>query len=283
MNLPSLSESVVWLVRVRTSAWWDTNRCWDYLTNVNRDHSHIERNRCPCCFDHFDEMELTHLLLDCPCFNSQRQRWLREPIALLWKELEEGRVTLKPEHSVKELVYRLLGGCLDDGTRQGLSVNVEKETSVLSLWAWGWGGHEEFKCPGFSVHGYVPVAKYLAAVMPKHKALLFPDGKRKRDSLAYDSMSGEDSSVKVPRSWTPESGSDEEGALPTIAERLTWPKKLKHQVEALRSMARRVGKHAVLQITSSEGSNSEKDASDNPCYESSPLIGRVWGKLKGGF
>lgn len=283
INLPGLSEGTIWLVRVRTSAWWDTNKRWDYLTKVSRDHNHIERGRCPCCLESFDEQELAHLLLECPCFNSQRKRWLEKPIELLWNELDEERGTLKSEFSRQELVYRLLGGYLDDGTRQGSNLNVEKETSVLSLWAWGWGSNEEYKCPGFSVHGYVPVAKYLAAVMPKHKALLFPDGKRKRDSLAYDTTSGEDSPIKVPRSWTPSSGSEGDGMLPVYTERLDGPEPTNNQAEASRSMARRIGKHAVLQITSSEGSNSERDASDNPGYESSPMIGRARGKLGGAF
>jgi len=221
--------------------------------------------------------------LECPCFNSDRQRWLKEPITLLRDELDQGLGTLTIEHSTKELTYRLLGGFLDDGTRQGPTVNTQSETSVLSLWAKGWGAYEEFKCPGFSIHGYVPVAKFLAAVMPKHKALLFPTGKRIRDALTYDTSSGEDSPIKVPREKAPSCGSiDSEGFAKDDMEGRDWPVTPNNQAEVLRNMARLMGTHAVLQFTTPEGGDSEMNLSDNPGYDS-PLLRKAREKLRGVF
>jgi hypothetical protein len=283
VHFPNLTEGTIWLVRVRTSAWWDTNRRWDYLSKTNKDYSHIVRGRCPCCHKSFGDMELAHILLYCPCFHSARQRWLKEPIDLLQGELEQGLGTLTIEHSTKELVYRLLGGYIDDSSRHGADTNKEAETSVLTLWAKGWGAHEEFKCPGFSIHGYVPVAKFLAAVMPKHKALLFPSGKRIRDSLAYDTSSGEDSPTKVTQVRAPSCESiDSEGFARPDVEGRDWPITPNNKAEVLRNMARLMGKHAVLQLTSPEGGDSEMNLSDNPGYDS-PLLRKAREKLSGGF
>ena len=46
------------------------------------------------------------------------------------------------------------------------------------------------------VYGYVPIARFLAMVMPRHKATLFPVRGRERDLQTYDSMSEEDSLMK---------------------------------------------------------------------------------------
>lgn len=272
VNLPNLTEGTVWLARIRTSAWWDTNRRWDYLSKAGRDIAYIDRNICPCCKENFDDFELAHILLDCPDWNTERALWLQGPIDLLKNELDYlGNGVLTQEHARKELVYRLLGGYMTDGARVGLDVNkVSGNTSTLDLWAWGWGAHEEFKCPGFSVHGYVPVAKFLAAVMPRHKAHLFLDGRRVRDPLAYNTSSGDESPIKELRSWGPVSESaNGDGEPNTEAEGLTWQHTLRmNQAEAPRGMARRVGTHAVLQISSSEGGDSEAQLSDNPGYDS---------------
>lgn len=272
VNLPNLTEGIVWLIRVRTSAWWDTNRRLNYLTTAKRLHYHLTKDTCPCCNSLFDDSELEHIFLDCPEWEAERNLWLKAPIDLLSEELfVKGTGMLIETHARRELVWRLLGGRINDGTRIGPEIKDFNEVSALSLWAWGWGGHEEFRCPGFSVHGYVPVAKFLAAVMPRHKAHLFPDGKRERDSLAYGTTSGEDSPIKPPRGWGPlniNETSDEETRPVTLE--FDRHKNMNIQAEASRGMARRVGKHALLRFSSAEDGEGESEAqlSDNPGYDS---------------
>ena len=69
--MPSLSAGILWLVRLRTSAWWTSRHRKDYLTATGGDHSHLPRDRCPLCQNDLGDgrLEVHHILLDCPAWH----------------------------------------------------------------------------------------------------------------------------------------------------------------------------------------------------------------------
>ena len=195
-EMPNMVQGTIWLARVRIGAWWSTKRRIDTLRAMERPIGDLQEGLCPLCgCDEVDPYnEEVHIIVRCPAFQSERDEWLQGHIDFLEEPIipnpviGEDALTWKDE----QVARHLLGGCRDDD----LNDMREPAADVLRLWHSGWGRDPAEFVPGHTVHGYVPIARFLAAVMPRHKATLFPDGGRERDLQTYDSMSEEDSPMK---------------------------------------------------------------------------------------
>ena len=194
-NMPHLNEGVLWLVRLRTSAWWTSKRRRDFLKAQGEDTSHLPEETCPICKQVLDvdqELEVTHILLDCPMWNKERKQWLQPHINFMKDIISKGKGRSSPHHEYMikgEIVTELLGGRFDVRLNKGMIDGTFEEwnegnnpAEALLLYEKGWGGQNEYYAPHMSMHSYVPVAMFLAAVMPKHKACLFKEEGRKHSS-----------------------------------------------------------------------------------------------------
>lgn len=139
-------------------------------------------------------------------------------------------------------------------------LNVDPKLSVLNDLMMGWGGMGEYQTYGLGAHGYIPVAKFLAAVMPGHKTRLFPEGGRSRDRTAYGTTTEEESPVKSGHCVSVPEAVEDGGERYYQRSRTPFEDDLFHQTlqaEALRGMAC-ARTHAVLNFdTSPEGSVGE--------------------------
>jgi hypothetical protein len=243
---------------LRTSAWWTTKRRYDVLKRRGLDYSHLTLNGCPCCGDDLEEDdEISHILLDCGCWNAPRKRYLNPLLSILKNEIvNKGKGALAPQHNRLEIVMRLLGGHFTSPRESNILKEnnncVERNTGVLELFARGWGGHPEYYTPGLGTHGYVPVAVFLAKVMPKHKACLFPAGKGNTDPVAYKTTSEEESPMVTKGavsnavsydSWV-EDGDEYLYRRPKNQELLQPVEQVELQVEAQKSMTDRCSSRA---------------------------------------
>jgi len=253
--VPALSEGTTWLVRLRTGGWWTTKRRYN-IARHQEGGTDLLPDRCPCCEQAFGrDEEFVHILLVCPTWAEERQIYLHSLIRFFYStqvNFEEVRV-LDLSFSRLEIAVRLLGGCMLRSDYIPLYVKENREElwgnhnvgtpSPLDRFAAGWGGEGEIALPGLNAHGYVAVAKFLARVMPRHKAALFPLSKKNEGEGPMgrggdDTSDGEVSPVK-PR-LAP--GSNEfENISP-----LTYPQgrlSFATQADALRGMGTR-SKHA---------------------------------------
>lgn len=260
-HLPNLTEGIIWLVRMRTSAWWSSRRRRDYLRHSEQDLSHLPLGKCPLCKNTLPEMEIQHILLDCPSWNKERNLWLQPLISLYEKQIVDGgHGALDANFAQEEITHRLLGGWFVEKEKGHYTLNHDPKLSVLTDLAKGWGGMGEYQTYGLGAHGYIPVAKFLAAVMPRHKARLFPSGGRPRDNVAYGTTTEEESPVKSSDHITVPDAVEDGGDFYYQRSRTPFDNELAHetlQAEALRGRAR-IRKHAILDLdTSPEGSVGE--------------------------
>ena len=132
----------------------------------------------------------------------ERRSLLAESISLLTNTIHEnGEGVLGKRNWRLEVAVRLIGGamtgsdtlCACDENEQ---IDDEGNTPVLNLFATHWGGIGESHLPGLQAHGFVVVANFLALIMPRHKAALFPEGAETADRIAYATTEGEESPVK---------------------------------------------------------------------------------------
>lgn len=221
--LPSLTEGTVWLARIRTGGWWTTKRRFDVLKL--RGNNHLQDTVCPCCGDEFrtNEAEIIHILLDCRKWDKERNLLLRPIIhAFLDTDSWVNHGRLAPADWRLETAMRLLGASFftsdhmplykdspDDSRRGDFGIHdqvddVRKDDielqgapSPLDRYAIGWGGSGEVHLPGLGAHGYTCVASFLAQIMPRHKAELFPNGNESHPT-AYQTTECEESPVKRP-------------------------------------------------------------------------------------
>lgn len=184
--VPALTEGTIWLVRLRTGGWWTTKRRYD-IAKHQEGGTDLLPDRCPCCKEPFGrDEEFVHILLACPTWAEERRIYLHSMIRFFYgtlTNLEETKV-LDMKFFRDEIVARLLGGCplRSDHIPRYVKENRDEMwgayghgiPSPLDRFAAGWGGEGEIALPGLNAHGYVPVAKFLARVMPRHKAALFP-------------------------------------------------------------------------------------------------------------
>lgn len=205
--IPSLTEGTIWIVRMRTNAWWTTKRRYEVLKSKGLP-NHLKPDECPCCKKKFKDgdPELNHVLLDCEKWVDERRRLLGDTIRFLRTHVSGKKMgMLDEEHWRTEVSARMLGAMvrktdLVPGFKKEGSIQVEgtqeEEPTVLDLYANAWGGTGESHLPGLDAHGYVVVAKFLAQVMPNHKAALFPEQGGTTDAVMYETTAGEESPVK---------------------------------------------------------------------------------------
>jgi endonuclease/exonuclease/phosphatase family metal-dependent hydrolase len=199
--MPELSEGSVWLVRIRTGAWWTTKRRYDVLRRKGLDYSHLKQNTCPACGEEFEEgiSEGEHIILDCPAWDGPRKKYLGRTLAFLYNEVFiENNGSLDVAFGRIECLVRLLGGSFKYGRPEGIgpNSNLDARTGALDLYSESWGGRPDLPNPGSGTYGFVPVAKFLALTMPSHKALLFPVGKGNTDPVAYKTTSEEETPMR---------------------------------------------------------------------------------------
>jgi hypothetical protein len=240
VHMPSLNKGIIWLARIRTSAWWTSRRRRDFLKNTGKDHSHLLEDTCPCCSETFEDTryEIHHILHDCPMWENEHKQWLAPLVNTLKGVMDQGQgrsCPERPEYAEAEITACLLGGSFNTEGFEEISPggeypnwrNGDPPTGTLRLFEKGWGGQSEYYAPGFSTHLYIPVAMFLSKVMPKHKARLFLTGKANTDPLVYARLSTEETVenrckrwVSAQHDWTLDDG--EEFALraePTFTKR----------------------------------------------------------------
>jgi exonuclease III len=266
--IPSLTEGTTWLTRLRTGGWWTTKRRFDVLKVRGNNHL-TSGTKCPCCGNEFapNMPEFAHILLDCRMWETERNLHLRPTIlAFLDSAAWAGHGVLNSADWKLEAAVRLLGGCIFDNDYLPLYKTADMATvmdpsaqgtpSLLDYYAVGWGGNGEVHLPGLNAHGYTSVAKFLALVMPRHKAKLFPNGST-ADPKAYQTTECEDSPVKrplpVPRLRQVESEEDEahsDVSSESDPETVVYPHgrlSYANQADALRGMGTRC-KHVSLPL-----------------------------------
>lgn len=201
---PNLTEGTIWLIRLRIGAWWTTKRRTDVLRSRGEDVPNA--NICPCCGAQFyDEPEFCHILLTCKSWEDERKSTINPLISYLKREVASGNGRLNVEHRRLEIAVLMLGGSIRRKdhipmykSNRPAGTDVRNDApDTLDAFACGWGGEGEIHIPGLNAHGFAPVAKFLALVMPRHKAKLFPpQGESNTDLVAYDTTAGEESPVK---------------------------------------------------------------------------------------
>jgi len=197
-----LSEGSVWLARIRTGAWWTTKRRYDVLRRKGQDNSHLKPNNCPACDTWLaDEgiSEIEHIVLDCPAWDDLREKYLGRTAYFILREVySKGNGALDVPFRGNESLARILGGSFNDDLPMGTTPNThtDRRTGALDWYCASWGGNPDLPNPGSGTYGFVPVAKFLALTMPKHKALLFPVGKGTTDPVAYKTTSEEETPRK---------------------------------------------------------------------------------------
>ena len=121
------------------------------------------------------------------------------------KEVAKGNGRLDNEHKRLEIAVLMLGGSIRKKdhipmykSNRPAGTDVRNDApDTLDAFACGWGGEGENHIPGLNAHGFTLVAKFLALIMPRHKAQLFPpQGEINTDLVAYDTTAGEESPVK---------------------------------------------------------------------------------------
>ncbi|KAF9229991.1 hypothetical protein BU15DRAFT_69581 [Melanogaster broomeanus] len=213
-HMPSLNEGIIWLARIRTSAWWTSRRRRDFLKNTGGDYSHLLEDTCPCCGEEFKDnrYEIHHILYDCPMWNTERKQWLTPLVNILKGVINRGQGRshpTEPELAEAEMTACILGGSFDPDARDEIDIsgifinwgNRGPIAGALQLFEKGWGGQSEYYTPGFSTHLYIPVAKFLSKVMPKHKARLFLTGKANTDPIAYARLSTAETAENRCKRW----------------------------------------------------------------------------------
>ena len=207
--MPNMVQGTIWLAQIRIGAWWSTKRRVDTLNAMERPTGDLRIGLCPLCGDEeVDPLnEEVHIIVRCPAFQRERNEWIQDHIDFFESPTIPNPVMGDDALTSRdiEIARHLLGGCREDHL-QGMRAPA---ADVLRLWHSGWGRDPAEFVPGHMVHGYVPIAKFLAAVMPRHRATLFPGGGRERDLLTYDSASEEDSPMKQSRVWQTPATSDQ--------------------------------------------------------------------------
>jgi len=282
--VPAIAEGTIWLVRLRTGGWWTTKRRYD-VARRQEGGTTILPDRCPCCAQPFGvDPEFVHILLVCPTWAEERQNYLHGLILFFYSpdaDFEKARV-LDLSHFKLEIAVRLLGGCMLRSDHIPLYVKENREEiwgaygkgtpSPLDRFAAGWGGEGEVALPGLNAHGYIPVAKFLARVMPRHKAALFPqantDGGGGPMGNGEDTSDGEVSPVK-PRLAPGLNGVEPANPLIYPLGRLSFAT----QADALRGMGTR-SKHADsasgridLTILPAEDTDEESAGEEGVCSD----------------
>ena len=206
---PNLTEGIIWLVRLRTGAWWTTKRRAGMLSSRGQDT--LNPSECPCCGTQLrNEPEFCHILIDCQKWKMERASTILPLILFLRQRFlhfdSERRLDLI--HEKLEIAVLLLGASI----RKRDNVPMYKSTRMentdvrddtpdpLDAYTCGWGGEGETHIPGLNAHAFTVVAKFLALVMPGHKQKLFLKDNQEEsntDRVAYDTTSWEDSPLKV--------------------------------------------------------------------------------------
>ena len=203
---PNLTEGTMWLVRLRTNAWWTTKRRSDM--QKSRGQIPINQNECPCCKMQFrEEPEFCHILLDCPKWKWPRNNTIKPLIDYLYQVTEDESVLrLDPGLRRLEIAVLMLGASINKGEHTPLYRDLDVDTLVpintpdsLSAFTCAWGGNGEIHIPGLNAHSFTLVAKFLALTMPRHKAALFPPeelGEKSITRAVYETTTWEESPVK---------------------------------------------------------------------------------------
>jgi len=200
---PNLTEGTMWLVRLRTNAWWTTKRKSDMQRS--RGQVIINENECPCCKMKFrNEPEFCHILLDCNKWKWARDNTIKPLIDYLYRiTSENARLDLGSRRL--EIAVLLLGATIDKEDQLPIHKlndnldSIDNTPDPLTAFTCAWGGNGEIHLPGLNAHSFTLVAKFLALVMPRHKATLFPPEETEGKSLlraVYETTTWEESPVK---------------------------------------------------------------------------------------
>jgi hypothetical protein len=153
-----------------------------------------------------DEPEFCHILLDCPKWKWPRDKTIKPLIDYLYQvtDSEDQRMNLGSRRL--EIAVLMLGASINSGDALPMYREYNDDTFVpnetpnpLSAFACAWGGNGEIHVPGLNAHGFTLVAKFLAMVMPRHKATLLPpeeQGVTSTTRAVYETTTWEESPVK---------------------------------------------------------------------------------------
>lgn len=202
-HMPFLNEGIIWLTRFQTSAWWTSKRRHDFLKAAGEDYSHLPEEQYALCKNNFENntLKIHHILFHCPIWKKERKQWLCSQLNLLQDIMAQGRghtPPADPQLMEGEITATLLGGGFYmDGYDDGIYTafpdwqGSKNPAQAFILYEKEWGGQNEYYTPHMTMHSYVPVAMYLAAVMPKHKACLFRERRGMEHTIRYTSLPAE--------------------------------------------------------------------------------------------
>ncbi|KAI5980561.1 hypothetical protein EDD15DRAFT_2382239 [Pisolithus albus] len=216
-HMPYLNEGIIWLARLRTSSWWTTQRRRDFLKNTGKNFEHLPEGACMFCGEE-TRSEINHMLLHCPEWNQERRKWLQPLLNVIEDPVRAGQGRTPPETVVSnfhdsEISTLLLGGSFHSwGFDDFLVTEYVPEREIrkhytkepapsIRLFERGWGGRPECYLHGHSTHVFVPVAMFLAEIMPKHKEKLFYGEQASRNPLRYPRLTGQETRMNRGTMW----------------------------------------------------------------------------------
>ena len=145
---PKWSRGVTWLLRARVNGIWSTKRAAK-LNLIDAEWA----TACPACQEHIDIDELGHIMLFCQKYVVQRRILGLALRAVLDAALDPNQKTIL-----------LLGGRVNDGA----------EGPIPHPWSdRQWAGLDGETVGETGEPGFIPVARFLQEVMPKHMASLW--------------------------------------------------------------------------------------------------------------
>ncbi|KAI7936991.1 hypothetical protein MJO28_015890 [Puccinia striiformis f. sp. tritici] len=208
INIPDITRGIHYLCLLRMNALPSLSRRIQALTAQKIKHT-FKKGICPCCkantVDSGPE-EWCHILLTCLFFQDIRDATIGGTVLYLIEKIWEIPGDMEDQH----IYVLLMGGLLRTHIKEnpcGKSVQeTYYESPALTNWVNGYGHISHLYPAEFAEHGYVPVAPFLQAAVPKYTEALYVEGLSSVDSFHSSlsdrgkALSGSDSFLKGPDS-----------------------------------------------------------------------------------
>lgn len=181
---PQLAPGVVWLSRLRCSSVWSRRARWDmalHRPDVDLPFPLADKEKCPKCNDLLQaaEREDLHVLVACQGYQLERKKLLGRYMPGL---RDEAQRLLATRRNKSDCLVNLAGGLLLGGFKGSSRCRFTA--------AFGHDPKVVLESGEYS-YGYIPVALFLAQVMPIHMGVLF-DGSLDDRTEGYISVSQSD-------------------------------------------------------------------------------------------
>ncbi|KAI7946044.1 hypothetical protein MJO29_012432 [Puccinia striiformis f. sp. tritici] len=178
INIPDITRGIHYLCLLRMNALPSLSRRIQALTAQKINHT-LKKGICPCCkanaVDSGPE-EWCHILLTCLFFRDIRDATIGGTVLYLIEKIWEIPRDMEDQHIYVLLMGGLLRTHIKENPREKSVEETEYESPALTTWVNGYGHIPHLYPAEFAEHGYVPVARFLQAAVPKYTEALYVEG-----------------------------------------------------------------------------------------------------------